>query len=96
MVVLTTKSGEERVYDHVVMACHADQTLAILKAGGGVEAKEQEILGGFEFEQNEVVLHGDEKLMPSSRKAWSGEFRVVFSPPALLSFDVVRFPYSTC
>lgn len=47
--------------------------------------KEQEILGGFEFEQNEVVLHGDEKLMPVRRKAWSGEsffFR--------FSFDLFR------
>jgi len=91
MVVLTTKAGEERVYDHVVMACHADQTLAILKAGGGAEEKEQEILGGFEFEQNEVVLHGDEKLMPVMRKAWSGEFRVSSS-----FFHGDRLSNSTC
>lgn len=62
MVTIKTAAGEERVYDHVVMACHADQTLRILKAGGGVTDKEEEILGGFQFEQNSVVLHGDEKV----------------------------------
>ena len=80
MVVLTTASGEERVYDHVVMACHADQTLKILEAGGGVAEEEREILGGFEFSQNEVVLHGDERLMPVRRKAWSGASLNSFIP----------------
>lgn len=57
MVVITTKSGEERIYDHVVMACHADTTLKLL--GEGATEQEREILGGFEFSKNEVVLHGD-------------------------------------
>jgi predicted NAD/FAD-binding protein len=67
--VLTTESGEERVYDHVVMACHADETLRIL--GDDATQSEKEILGGFEFSSNSAVLHGDKRLMPVRRKAWS-------------------------
>ncbi|KAK7443219.1 hypothetical protein VKT23_015816 [Stygiomarasmius scandens] len=33
-VVLKTASGISEIYDHVIMACHSDETLRILKAGG--------------------------------------------------------------
>jgi predicted NAD/FAD-binding protein len=55
-------------YDHVVMACHSDQALALLK-----DASDQEhsILRGIAFQPNEVVLHTDEQLLPRNRKAWA-------------------------
>ncbi|KAF5328927.1 hypothetical protein D9758_016824 [Tetrapyrgos nigripes] len=33
-VFLTTGSGKSETFDHVIMACHSDETLKILKAGG--------------------------------------------------------------
>lgn len=68
-IILTTAEGEKRVFDHVVMACHADETLKIL--GEGATEEEKEILGGFEFSSNRVVLHGDKQVR---QHAWLAHF----------------------
>lgn len=69
-VVLTTGSGEHVQYDHVILACHSDTALEILRAGRITE-EEERILSQFDWNHNEAVLHSDEKLMPRSRMAWS-------------------------
>ncbi|ESK85916.1 amine oxidase [Moniliophthora roreri MCA 2997] len=70
-VTLTTDSGDVQEYDHVILACHSDTALSILKAGSGLSSEEQAILGMFQWNKNHAVLHNDEKLMPRSRLAWS-------------------------
>ena len=55
-------------YDHVVLACHADQSLNILN---DPSVKEKEILNKFTYVSNRAFLHTDENLMPSRKKAWS-------------------------
>ena len=60
-VLLTTVSGRSEEYDHVIMACHADASLAILRAGGGVTREEESILGGFQWNKNVAVIHSDPK-----------------------------------
>ncbi|KAJ6544646.1 FAD/NAD(P)-binding domain-containing protein [Mycena vulgaris] len=70
-VQLTTASGAAETYDHVIFACHSDTALSILQAGEGMTAEEQKILGMFQWNRNEAVLHSDVKLMPQSRLAWS-------------------------
>jgi uncharacterized protein len=55
-------------YDHVVLACHADQSLNILEKP---TVKEKEILNKFTYVSNKAFLHTDEKLMPLRKKAWS-------------------------
>lgn len=65
-VLLTTVSGKSEEYDHVVMACHADASLAILRAGGGVTREEESILGGFQWNKNVAVIHSDPKVRLSS------------------------------
>ena len=57
------------VYDHVVLACHADQALALL--GAGATPREREILGAFRYTRNVGVLHTDAALMPRRRGAWA-------------------------
>jgi len=69
-VVLTTTNDEHVQYDHVILACHSDTALEILRAGGITE-EEECILSQFDWNRNEAVLHSDEKLMPKSRMAWS-------------------------
>lgn len=59
-VVLTTADGEMEEYDHVILACHSDTSLAILRAGGISEVEER-IIGGFQWNRNRVVLHSDVK-----------------------------------
>ncbi|KAG7445516.1 FAD/NAD(P)-binding domain-containing protein [Guyanagaster necrorhizus] len=70
-IILTTEDGREESYDHVVMACHSDAVLSIIKAGGSMQPKEEEILRMFKWNKNETVLHSDSKLMPRSNIAWS-------------------------
>src|SRR5690242_12577470 len=69
-VALKTADGQETQYDHVILACHSDTALRILEAGN-VTKEEKEVLGMFEWNRNEVVLHSDPALMPKSRTAWS-------------------------
>jgi predicted NAD/FAD-binding protein len=56
-------------YDHVVLACHADQALALL----GTEATRWETatLGAFRYTRNRAVLHTDASLMPRRRSVWA-------------------------
>ena len=69
-VTLTTADGKEAQYDHVILACHSDTALTILEAGNATK-EERDVLGMFEWNRNEVVLHSDPALMPQSRLAWS-------------------------
>ena len=55
-------------YDHIVLACHADQSLNILNEP---TVKEKEILNKFTYVANKAYLHTDENLMPLRKKAWS-------------------------
>ena len=55
-------------FDKVVLACHADQALALL---GDADARERDLLGRFAYSSNEVWLHADPSLMPRRRSVWS-------------------------
>lgn len=67
-VVLTIKGRGEVVYDKVVLAAHADQSLAMMS---DATAEEKEIIGAFDFQPNRVLLHSDERLMPKRKAAWA-------------------------
>ncbi len=56
------------VFDHVVLAGHADQSLKLLSQP---TAQEREILGVFKYQPNEAVLHTDTQLMPHKKQAWA-------------------------
>jgi len=66
-VSVTTPSGTQR-FDQVVLACHADQALAML---GDASGDEQAILGAMPYQDNEVVLHTDTALLPRRKRAWA-------------------------
>jgi len=55
-------------FDHVVLACHADQALGII---GDPSAAEVEVLGAFPYAANQTVLHSDPRVMPRRRAAWA-------------------------
>ncbi|CAN5861667.1 NAD/FAD-binding protein [soil metagenome] len=55
-------------FDKVILACHADQALALLS---DADAPERDLLGRFAYSSNEVWLHADATLMPRRRSAWS-------------------------
>jgi predicted NAD/FAD-binding protein len=66
-VVVKSRSGSER-YDHVVLACHSDQSLAVL---ADADAAERGILEAVKYQPNRAVLHTDAALMPKLRSVWS-------------------------
>ncbi|MBE0564534.1 MAG: FAD-dependent oxidoreductase [Krumholzibacteria bacterium] len=67
ITIRTPEGGPER-FDQVVLACHADQALAVLATP---TARETEVLGAFPYAANETVLHSDTRIMPRRRLAWA-------------------------
>jgi len=67
-VILEDSRGHTLDYDAVVLACHADQALALIETP---TTAEREILGAFYYQPNDVFLHSDPNLMPKRRAVWS-------------------------
>jgi predicted NAD/FAD-binding protein len=67
-VRLIDQTGEVAIHDHVVIATHAHQALAMLEDEDG---RETALLGAFGTSRNLAVLHRDASLMPKRRRAWS-------------------------
>ena len=55
-------------FDQVFMACHGDQALQLL---ADPSISEEQVLGKFQYQQNEAILHTDKSLMPKRRRAWA-------------------------
>ncbi|WP_273024525.1 FAD-dependent oxidoreductase [Rheinheimera sp.] len=68
-VMLSFDDGRTEHFDKLVMACHSDQALALL--GKGATLQEQQILGSIAYQQNDVVLHTDTRLLPKRKRAWA-------------------------
>lgn len=66
-VALTTAAGTER-FDAVVMACHSDQSLALL---ADPTPAETQVLGAIRYQRNRAVLHTDTSVLPKRRRAWA-------------------------
>jgi uncharacterized protein len=60
------RTGER--FDQVVLACHSDSALALLR---DVSHVEQRLLSAIRYQPNRVVLHTDAALLPRARSAWS-------------------------
>lgn len=68
-VLLRSPYGGEELFDHVVLATHADQALRIL--GDDATPREREVLKAFRYQSNRAVLHSDPALMPRRRSVWA-------------------------
>ncbi|MEQ1822396.1 MAG: FAD-dependent oxidoreductase [Fimbriimonadaceae bacterium] len=61
-------------FDEVIVACHADEALALLQTPN---SRESALLSSFQFQSNDVVLHTDISVLPKNPKAWaSWNYRV--------------------
>jgi uncharacterized protein len=67
-VAVRLKGGSVEQFDEIFIACHSDQALKLLS---DPSAAEREILGAIPYQENEAVLHTDERLMPTRKLAWA-------------------------
>lgn len=66
-VQISTDAGTEH-FDHVVLATHSDQSLAML---GDASPAEAAVLGAIRYQANHAVLHTDAGVLPQRRSAWA-------------------------
>jgi predicted NAD/FAD-binding protein len=89
-VAVTWKQDGTENFDVVVLAAHADQSLAML---ADASEAEREILGSFAYQKNETVLHVDPSLLPRHRRAWaSWNYRIPREEgwPVILTYNLNR------
>jgi predicted NAD/FAD-binding protein len=67
-IKLKTEGGDWQIFDEVILACHSDQAMSILK---DLSQDEQDILGKMAYQKNEVVLHTDISMLPKKKLAWA-------------------------
>jgi predicted NAD/FAD-binding protein len=66
-VQVQTDVGTEH-FNEIVMACHSDQSLALL---ADPTAAEREVLGAIRYHRNRAVLHTDTSVLPKRPLAWA-------------------------
>ncbi len=67
-VTVLTSTGGAQTFDHVILACHGDQSLRLLV---NPNPEESRLLGEFRCQPNVATLHTDASVMPRRRLAWS-------------------------
>lgn len=87
-VTLRAVNGDEQAFDDVVLACHADQALAMLT---DATAEERRILSAFRYSRNRALLHRDPRLMPRSRRLWASWNYLSELPPHAGSASAVTY-----
>ncbi len=74
-------------FDRVVLACHADQSLAML---ADPSPAEREVLGALPYQVNDALVHTDTAILPRRRRAWGAwNHRVTDqSAPAVVTYNM--------
>ena len=72
-----TSAPTQGVFDALVIATHSDQALNLLS---DATPAERQVLGAIAYQENDVVLHTDESLLPNRKLAWSSwNYRLINS-----------------
>jgi len=88
-VLVETDDGTER-FDHVVLACHSDQALAMLRDPSDAE---REVLGAIPYHRNDAVLHADERVLPRrarARASWNYRRDGAVTAGVSVTYDLAR------
>jgi predicted NAD/FAD-binding protein len=67
-VEVRVAGNQADVFDHVIIAAHSDQALAVLS---DPSESEKEVLGAFPYQENKTILHTDVGLLPRRRACWA-------------------------
>ena len=95
-VAVRARGGQEEHFDEVVIACHADQALAML---ADASAAERELLGAFSYQPSEAVLHTDASLLPrrsTARQAWNYHLFERPRPAPTVTYSMNRLQRLNC
>ncbi len=66
---ITIKTNNDvMLFDRVVIATHADQVLDLLS---NPTTEEQELFSVWKYLKNHTILHTDDSLLPSNKRAWA-------------------------
>lgn len=87
-VTVKVRGQEAERFDHVFIACHSDQALAML---ADPDDAEREVLGAMAYQQNEAVLHTDQSVLPRRRLAWAAwNYHLLEAPdrPAAVTYNM--------
>jgi predicted NAD/FAD-binding protein len=84
-VVVDDSHGGSESYDHLVIASHSDQALAMLS---DADDRERAVLGAIGYSPNTIYLHRDTRLMPRRRRAWASWNFLRWQRQATTSNDV--------
>lgn len=66
--IVHLSDGTQQIFDKVIFAAHANETLAMLEEP---TTDEQRLLSPFKYEKNPATVHTDESVMPKNKKTWS-------------------------
>jgi predicted NAD/FAD-binding protein len=55
-------------FDEIVMACHSDQSLQLLR---GIDSGTQSILSAIPYQANRAILHTDASFLPERKRCWA-------------------------
>jgi predicted NAD/FAD-binding protein len=89
-VVVRPRKGPAEVFDVVVLACHADEALALLE---DADHEEQQVLEAFPYQRNLAILHTDTAILPQNRRAWaSWNYHIADEDglPVAVTYDLSR------
>lgn len=67
-VEIIDSNGKSHTFDQIIIACHSDQALNLLK---DATKEETSTLSAFPYAPNTAYLHTDKSLMPIRKKIWS-------------------------
>ncbi|MDB6151837.1 MAG: transhydrogenase subunit alpha [Chthoniobacteraceae bacterium] len=73
-VIIEDSRGNKEEFDKLIMACHGDQSLALLAEPTATEVR---LLSKFKYQRNSATVHTDSSVMPHTRRCWaSWNYRV--------------------
>jgi predicted NAD/FAD-binding protein len=67
-VMVSTAGAAPERFDEVILACHSDQALGLLR---DADDDERALLGAIRYGANRAVLHRDASFMPTRKAAWA-------------------------
>jgi len=67
-VTVEDESGKTETFDEVIFACHADEALNLIE---NPSQDIQDIIGAFDYQDNQIITHSDISFMPKIRKCWA-------------------------